>query len=275
MTSKLKSAFITGAGSGIGRALAHQLAAEGAAVFITDINDEGLKAVEDELKQKQVNVQARVLDVADKDAVFAAVAEVENLFGGVDAVFNNAGVSLSDTAEKMAYEDFHWLMDINFWGVIHGTKAFLPAMLKRGQGHIINVSSIFGHVGVPTQSAYCAAKHAVKGFNESIYYELEGTGVQIHSVHPGGVDTGIVKHGKHINTLSGDSDIDAMQANFKEAAITTPARAAEIILDGVKKGRYRILVGKDARMIDRLQRWMPNRWRKIFQRRLDKRAGLT
>jgi len=275
MSNSIKSAFITGAGSGIGRALAHKLASEGAAVFITDINEENLKKVEEELKQKQVNVQARVLDVAKKDAVFTAAAEAEKLFGGVDAVFNNAGVSLSDTIEKMTYEDFEWLMDINFWGVVHGTKAFLPAMLKRGSGHIINVSSIFGHIGVPTQSAYCAAKHAVKGFNESIFYELEGTGVQIHSVHPGGVDTGIVKHGKHITTMSGDNDMDAMQANFKQAAITTPERAAEIILDGVANDRYRILVGKDARMIDRLQRWMPNRWRKMFRKKLDAGSALT
>jgi len=274
MSTKIKSAFITGAGSGIGRALAHQLASEGAAVFITDINEKDLKTVEEELKAKQVNVQARVLDVADKDGVFAAAAEAEKLFGGIDAVFNNAGVSLSDTAAEMTYEDFEWLMNINFWGVVHGTKAFLPAMLKRGNGHIINISSIFGHVGVPTQSAYCAAKHAVKGFNESIFYELEGTGVQIHSVHPGGVDTGIVKHGKHIHTMSGKSDMESMQANFKQAAITSPARAAEIILDGVAKDQYRILVGKDARMIDRLQRWMPNRWRKMFRKRLDASVGL-
>ena len=274
MTGTIKSAFITGAGSGIGRALAHQLANEGAAVYITDINEKDLKKVEDELKQKQVNVQARVLDVAKKDAVFEAAADAEKLFGGVDAVFNNAGVSLSDTVEKMTYEDFEWLMNINFWGVVHGTKAFLPGMLKRGSGHIINVSSIFGHIGVPTQSAYCAAKHAVKGFNESIFYELEGTGVQVHSVHPGGVDTGIVAHGKHINTMSGDSDIEAMKANFKQSAITTPERAAEIILNGVANDQYRILVGKDARMIDRLQRWMPNRWRKMFRRRLNKSAGL-
>jgi len=274
MSSSIKSAFITGAGSGIGRALAHKLASEGASVYITDINEDDLKKVEEELKQKQVNVQARVLDVAKKDAVFEAASDAEKLFGGVDAVFNNAGVSLSDTAEKMTYEDFEWLMDINFWGVVHGTKAFLPEMLKRGSGHIINVSSIFGHIGVPTQSAYCAAKHAVKGFNESIFYELEGTGVQIHSVHPGGVDTGIVAHGKHINTMSGKNDMESMQANFKQAAITTPEQAAEIILNGVNNNQYRILVGKDARMIDRLQRWMPNRWRKMFRRRLDKSAGL-
>lgn len=275
MGSTIKSAFITGAGSGIGRALAHQLADEGASVFITDWNEENLSKVEEELKQKQINVQARVVDVSDREAMIMAAEEAEKAFGGVGAVFNNAGVSLSDTADKMTYDDFEWMMNITFWGVVHGTKAFLPKMLERGEGHIINVSSIFGHIGVPTQSAYCSAKHAVKGFNESIYYELEGTGVQIHSVHPGGVDTGIVRHGKHINTMSGDNDPDAMQANFKQAAITTPERAAEIILEGVAKGKYRILVGKDAVWIDRLQRWMPNRWLKTFSKRMKEGNGLT
>jgi len=275
MSDTIQSAFITGAGSGIGRALAHKLADEGASVYITDINEANLNKVAEELKQKQVNVQARVVDVADREAMIAAAEEAEKLFGGVGAVFNNAGVSLSDTADKMTYDDFEWMMSITFWGVVHGTKAFLPKMIERGKGHIINVSSIFGHIGVPTQSAYCAAKHAVKGFNESIYYELEGTGVQIHSVHPGGVDTGIVKHGKHINTMSGDNDMDAMAANFKEVAITTPERAAEIILEGVAKGKYRILVGKDAVWMDRLQRWMPNRWLKMFSKKMKEGKGLA
>lgn len=274
MSTTIKSAFITGAASGIGRALAHKLADAGAAVYITDWNEENLNRVEEELKQKQVNVHARKVDVSDRDAMIKAADEADQLLGGVGAVFNNAGISLSDNAATMTYDDFEQMMNVTFWGVVHGTKAFLPKMLERGKGAIINVSSIFGHVGVPTQSAYCAAKHAVKGFNESIYYELEGTGVSIHSVHPGGVDTGIVKHGKHINTVSGNNDMDQMAANFKEVAITTPERAAEIILEGVEKGRYRILVGKDAVWMDRLQRWMPNRWRKMFSKRMQEGKGL-
>lgn len=272
MSKKLEKVFITGAGSGIGRALAHRLADEGAALVITDINKENLETVEQELKQKQVNVHARVLDVADKEAVFAVAKEAEELLGGMDGVFNNAGVSLSDNVVSMTYDDFNWMMDIVFWGVVHGTKAFLPGMLERGHGHIINVSSVFGLFGVPTQAAYCSAKHAVKGFNESLYYELLDTGVQVHSVHPGGVDTGIVKHGKHINTMSGAETLEEMEEQFKLQAITSPEKAAEIILDGVKRSKYKILVGKDARMMDRLIRWMPNRWLKMFEKRMKQRA---
>jgi short-subunit dehydrogenase len=269
---KLEKVFITGAGSGIGRALAHQLADQGASVFITDINEENLAKVEAELRQKQVNVQARVLDVANKDAVFAVAKEAEEAFGGMDGVFNNAGVSLSDNVNTMTYEDFQWMMDIVFWGVVHGTKAFLPGMLERGSGHIINVSSVFGLFGVPTQAAYCSAKHAVKGFNESLYYELLDTGVQVHSVHPGGVDTGIVRHGKHINTMSGAKTVEEMDENFKLSAITSPEQAAEIILNGVSRGDFKILVGKDARMMDRLIRWMPKRWLKMFAKRVKQNA---
>ena len=268
----MKNAFITGAGSGIGRSLAHALADRGYGVFITDINEDNLKKVEEELKQKQVNVQARKLDVSDKDAVFAAADEAEKTLGPIDATFNNAGVSLSDTVEKMSYDDFEWLMDIVFWGVVHGTKAFLPKMLERNSGHIVNVSSIFGHVGIPSQSAYCAAKHAVKGFNESLMYELKDTNVQVHTVHPGGVDTGIVSGGRHRNNVDGQVDSDALQKNFKTLAITTPDQAAEIILKGMDRGDYRILVGKDARFIDRFQRWFPNLWINRFKKEMDKKS---
>ena len=275
MGSHIRSAFITGAASGIGRALAHRLADQGASLYITDWDETNLRKVEAELEKKQVNVQARVVDVSDRDAMLKAADEADQLFDGVDAVFNNAGISLSDTAAEMQYDDFEKMMNVTFWGVVHGTKAFLPNMLKKNYGHIINVSSIFGHIGVPTQSAYCAAKHAVKGFNESIYYELDGTGVQIHSVHPGGVDTNIVMNGKHIHTMSGDNDVEKIQANFKEVAVTSPDRAAEIILEGVAEGKYRILVGKDAVWMDRLQRWMPKQWMKMFLKRFREGRGLT
>lgn len=264
--TKIKTAFITGAASGIGRAIARQLADEGAAVFITDINAEALADVEQELKAKQVNVHAVSLDVSDKDAVFAAVADAEAKLGGLDAIFNNAGISFSDLVESMGYDDFERVMNIDFWGVVHGTKAALPSMLKRGSGHIVNVSSIFGIIGVPSQAAYCAAKHAVKGFNESLFYELKDTGVQVHSVHPGGVDTGIIKNGKHISGASGEIDAKELEERFAENARSTPEQAAETILNGVKRGKYRILVGGDARFVDRLQRWLPNLWRRIFPR---------
>jgi short-subunit dehydrogenase len=173
----------------------------------------------------------------------------------------------------MEYDDFERVMDIDFWGVVHGTKAVLPQMLERGEGHIINVSSIFGIIGVPSQGAYCAAKHAVKGFNESLFYELKDTGVQVHSVHPGGVDTGIIKHGIHKKSIDGDIDKSELEERFKANAKSTPDEAAKTILDGVAKSRYRILVGGDARLIDRLQRWFPNLWRRVFPTMMANQMG--
>lgn len=262
----MQTAFITGAGSGIGRSLAHALADKGCAVFITDINGENLTRVEEELRAKQVNVHACVLDVSNRQAVFDAVDEATQKMGSVEGMFNNAGISFSDLVDSHDYADFEQVMDVDFWGVVHGTKAVLPQMLERGHGHIINVSSIFGIIGVPSQSAYCAAKHAVKGFNESLFYELVDTGVQVHSVHPGGVDTGIVKNGVHKKSIDGEIDREEMEKRFQENARTTPDEAARVILDGVAKSRYRILVGGDARFIDRMQRWFPNLWRKFFPR---------
>lgn len=269
----IETAFITGGASGIGRAVAHLLADRGCAIFLTDINQEQLLAVAHELEQAQVPVYTKALDVADRSAVYSAVEEAQKMMGGIDFLFNNAGVSLSDTAEKMTFEDLEWVMNVDFYGVVYGTKAALPGMLERGRGHIVNVSSLFGLIGVPGQSAYCAAKHAVKGFNESLVYELEGTGVQIHSIHPGGVDTGIVVNGRHKNTLEGETSNDATQARFSELAITTPDEAARVIVDGVEKGQYRILVGRDAKSADRFSRWMPNRWRKMFAGKLGQREG--
>ncbi len=265
----MKAAFITGAGSGIGRSLAHTLADQGCAVYITDINAENLSAVEEELRAKQVNVHARVLDVSEKDDVFDAVKDAETKIGAIDGMFNNAGISFSDLVVSHEYDDFEKIMDVDFWGVVHGTKAVLPQMIERGTGHIVNISSIFGIIGVPSQAAYCSAKHAVKGFNESLFYELKDTGVQVHSVHPGGVDTGIVKHGVHKNSLDGEVDQKEMEERFKENVRTSPDEAAAIILKGVADNRYRILVGPDAKFMDRLQRWFPNAWRKIFPKLMD------
>ncbi|WP_262690422.1 SDR family NAD(P)-dependent oxidoreductase [Kordiimonas aestuarii] len=271
--SKLETAFVTGAGSGIGRALALAMAREGTALYLTDIDADGLARTCAEVKKHQANVHMHTLDVADRGAMEAAAADAAIKLGAIDAVFNNAGVSLSDTVAQMSYTDLQWLMDINFYGVVHGTKAFLPDMLKRGQGHIINVSSLFGLIGVGSQSAYCAAKHAVKGFNESLYYELEGTGVQVHSVHPGGVDTNIVLNGKHLHNVEGDTSAARAQEGFRDMIETSAGDAANIILEGVRRGQYRILVGRDAKRVDRLQRWLPNRWRLMFSKAMAKRRS--
>jgi NADP-dependent 3-hydroxy acid dehydrogenase YdfG len=269
----IEKAFITGGASGIGLAVARALAGRGCAIFLCDINKEALQAAAQALEQAQVPVYTRALDVSDRAAVYDAVAEAERVMGGIDFLFNNAGVSLSDTVDKMTYDDLEWIMNVDFYGVVYGTKAALPGMLARGQGHIVNVSSLFGLIGVPSQSAYCAAKHAVKGFNEALHYELQGTGVEVHSVHPGGVNTNIVVNGRHNNTADRATSAEEAQKGFSRLAITTPEQAVQVIIDGVDAGQYRILVGRDARAADRFQRWLPNRWRKMFARRMANRKG--
>jgi len=266
MSYNYGAAFVTGAGSGIGKAMALRLAGAGSPVALADVNEDGIKAVAAEIEAAGGKAITFKLDVADRDAVMAAVQAADEALGGIGFIANNAGVTLTDLVETMSESDFRWLMDINFWGVIHGTQAALPLMLKRGRGHIINISSLFGIIGVPSQSAYCAAKHAVKGFNESLHYELAGSGVQVHSIHPGGVDTNIVRGGRHHRNAQGHTDTQKMQSGFQNLAITTPDEAARIILEGVANGQYRIIVGKDARFADRFQRLFPNLWRKFFAR---------
>ena len=251
-----KVGFVTGAASGIGRALAVKLAEQGArCVVITDVNEQGLEETAQLVRQKQVNVIARKLDVADRAGFEGLVEETIDTQGGIDLIFNNAGVTVTNTTNDMSYEDFEWLMNINFWGVVHGTKSVLPHMLNKGEGHIVNISSIFGFIGVPTQSTYCAAKFAVRGFTESLTHELEGSGVHSTTVHPGGIKTNIVNNARH--QLQDGTSKDDMAANFEKMARTTPDEAAEVILKGVRKNKKRVFIGLDAHIISRFVRWLP------------------
>lgn len=260
-----KVAFVTGAASGIGRALAVKLAEKGArTIVITDVNEQGLNETADLVRQKQVNVIARPLDVADRGAFEDLVHETIDTQGGIDLVFNNAGVTVTNTTNDMSYEDFEWLMNINFWGVVHGTKSVLPHMLAKNEGHIVNISSIFGFIGVPTQSTYCAAKFAVRGFTESLVHELAGTGVHATTVHPGGIKTNIVNNARH--KLQDGSNKDDMAANFEKMARTTPDEAAEVILKGVTRNKKRVFIGLDAHIISRLVRWFPGLYFRIMGR---------
>ncbi|NQD91769.1 SDR family oxidoreductase, partial [Pseudomonas sp. CrR25] len=166
-----KVAVVTGAGSGIGRALAEQLALEGCHLALADIDAASLANLADELRPHGARVSCHPLDVADRTAVFAFAEEVLTNHGSAHLIINNAGVAVSQTIAELKYEDFEWLMDINFWGVVHGTKAFLPHLLQNGEGHIVNLSSIFGIIGMPTQGAYNASKFAVRGFTEALRQE--------------------------------------------------------------------------------------------------------
>ncbi|MED5388593.1 MAG: SDR family NAD(P)-dependent oxidoreductase [Pseudomonadota bacterium] len=265
---KDKVAVITGAGSGIGRALALELGAAGAKLALSDINEAGLKETADQLGLAEDRLMTRKLDVADRQAFYDFADDVVNHFGYANMIFNNAGVALGATVEDMNYDDFEWLMNINFWGVVYGTKAFLPYLKQAGEGHIINISSIFGLVGIPTQSAYNAAKFAVRGFTESLRIELEmeNSPVSCTSVHPGGIKTNIAKAARFdssVERITGGDKEQSIQ-DFEKLFRTTPAEAASTILKGVRGNKRRVLIGSDAVAVDTMQRLLPTSYQKLI-----------
>jgi short-subunit dehydrogenase len=264
-----KVAAITGAGSGMGRTLALDLAARGCHLALSDVNETGLAETVNLLKSSGVRVTHQRLDVADRAAVFAWADQVEADHGKVNLIFNNAGVGLAATVEGMKIEDFEWLMNINFWGVVHGTQAFLPKLKQAGEGHIINTSSLFGLLAVPSQSAYHASKFAVRGFTESLRQELDmmDCGVSATCVHPGGIKTAIARNSRmdaSIQALGMDEKKSAKK--FEKNFITTAEKAAAIILKAVQKNERRVLVGPDAVALDTLARITPSGYPKVLAR---------
>ncbi|PIE71559.1 MAG: acetoin dehydrogenase [Deltaproteobacteria bacterium] len=260
-----KVAAITGAGSGIGQALAVALAAQGCHLAISDLALERLDETEALLNASGVTVSKHVVDVADREAIYAYADAVVETHGRVNLIFNNAGVSLVASFKDMSDADFNWMMNINFWGVVHGTRAFLPHLQASGDGHIVNISSLFGLLAVPTQSAYNAAKFAVRGYTEALRMELEmyDAPVSASSVHPGGIRTNIMADGRIATQTGLFKDREKAKRGFDKIAITTAAEAAEIILKGVRKNKRRILVGKDAVILDLVQRFFPQGYQKL------------
>jgi NAD(P)-dependent dehydrogenase (short-subunit alcohol dehydrogenase family) len=258
-----RTAVITGAGSGIGRALAVRLSAHGCPVAIVDADPQALEGT---AAAATGPVLARELDVRDRQSQLVFAAEVaEWAPAPIGAVFNNAGVALSSTVAEASPEDHEWLLAVNFDGVIYGVHAFLPVLLKQRSGAIVNTSSIFGLAGIPYQSAYCASKFAVRGFTESLRHELAGTGVRAITVHPGGVRTNIVRNGRmHADPRGLNRTHEELAADFEANVRTTPERAAEIIHRGVDAGKTRILVGPDAYFFDALTRIAPNNYFRIL-----------
>jgi len=255
-----KTAAITGAGSGIGRALVCKLASSGCNLALSDISEDGLAETAALIGNQPVKCITTQLDVSSREAVEAwAAASIEE-FENIDLVFNNAGVTVVDNINTMTYDDFYWVMNVNFWGVVHGSKAFLPHLLRRRQGHIINISSLFGLVTVPGQSAYHASKFAVRGFTESLGQEVRGKGVGVSCVHPGGILTDIAKNARFKRSFLGSQTAEEFSNSFDAIARTTSEQAAEVILDGVRKNKRRILIGSDARLLDCLQRLMPTKY---------------
>ena len=259
-----RTAVITGAGSGIGRAMAQRLAARGCPVAICDWNEDDLSETAGSIDGP---VFVRKLDVRDRGAQMAfAAAVAEWAPAPIAMVFNNAGVTVSQTAAEAAMEDDAWVVDVNFWGVVHGTRAFLPILLEQDDGAIVNVSSVFGLIGFPTQSAYCASKFAVRGYTEALRHELRETRVRAIAVHPGGIATNIVKHARFHVDDRGNTDRAVLENEFTRVARTSPAKAAEIIHNGVERGRDRILVGPDAGFLSVLTRLVPVRYFDVMQR---------
>jgi NADP-dependent 3-hydroxy acid dehydrogenase YdfG len=250
-------AAITGAGSGIGRALAKELSGRGAHLALSDIDEVGLAETVALCEGARVKVSSRSVDVADRQAMYAWADQAAEEHGKVNLIFNNAGVALGATIDAMSYEDFEWLMGINFWGVVHGTKAFLPHLKAAGEGHIINLSSVFGLISVPTQSAYNAAKFAVRGFTDALRMELEleGCNVSATTIHPGGIKTNIARNARmdeSVVALSGS--VERAHSEFDKVALSSPKKAARQILTAVEHNRRRALIGPDAKVVDLISR---------------------
>ncbi|NBH03618.1 SDR family NAD(P)-dependent oxidoreductase [Amycolatopsis sp. SID8362] len=256
---------ITGAASGIGRALATRLSRLGSPVALADVDEDGLKATAAALHGR---VLTRVLDVRDAEDQLRFAAEVKDWTPApLAAVFNNAGVAVTSTVLDAVIEDDDWLHDINFHGVVHGTRAFLPILVEQGEGAIVNTSSVFGLLGMPHQSAYCAAKFAVRGFTESLRQELHGSAVRAITVHPGGITTNIARNARVRRDPTGlGRSREEMAAQFEAMTMTSPDKAAAIIHAGVDRGKARILVGPDAYLFDALARITPTHYNAVLAR---------
>ncbi len=251
-------AVVTGASSGIGRALAKQLDAEGYSLVLCDVNEPGLRETQGLLKRGSQRV---TLDVSNRAAVQAMAADVIATHGRIDLVINNAGVTVDATVAEVSLEDFEWLFGINFWGVVYGTKAFLPKMIEQRSGTIVNISSVFGMIGFPRQGAYNASKFAVRGFTEALWCELEGSGVTAVSVHPGGIKTNIARDARSNATAAVKQKL---ATDFQRVARTTPEKAAEVILRGVYDKKRRVMIGADAQLIQLMSRLLPEGYPSIL-----------
>ena len=275
--SKNSVAVITGAASGIGRALAIRLAEEKiAGVAICDVNERGLNETAEIAEKSGVPFSKHIVDTSKLDQIERLKAEVLARHGRATHLINNAGVGLLGTFEQISLEDFEWLMSINFWGVVYGCKVFLPVLKEQEAAHIVNLSSVFGMIAPPEQTAYCASKFAVRGFTESLRHELEGTNIFISSVHPGGIKTNIARNSR-IGAGTPEGYKKQGVEFFDQVALTTPEQAAETIVRGIKAKNPRILIGKDAHAINYVSRLFPKKYLRVLEKlsghRLDLRKN--
>lgn len=258
-----KVAVVTGAGSGIGQALAIELARSGAKLAISDVDTDGLAQTKEQLQAIGAPVKTDRLDVTEREAFLAYADAVNEHFGTVHQIYNNAGIAFTGDVEVSQFKDIERVMDVDYWGVVNGTKAFLPYLIASGDGHVINVSSVFGLFSVPGQAAYNSAKFAVRGFTGALREEmaLAGHPVQVTTVYPGGIRTAIARNA----TAAEGLDVNKLASRFdKRLAHTSPQRAAQIILKAVRKKKARVLVGPDAKVADVAARLGGTGYQRLF-----------
>jgi NAD(P)-dependent dehydrogenase (short-subunit alcohol dehydrogenase family) len=260
-------AAVTGAASGIGRSLAMNLAKEGCGLALADIDQDGLNQTAETIENKDIQISTHVLDVADREQVYGFADDVAAEHGKVNLIINNAAVGMSETLEDVTYEDFNWLLGVNLWGVIYGSKAFLPYLKQQPEGHIVNISSVHGLFTNRNVGPYCTSKFAVRGFTLTLDQELKDTTVKVSCVHPGGIKTNIVRNSRFIKASDPEMSHEEVVEYFdNNLARTSADKAARIIIKGIKKNKTCILVGTDAHIFDMLQRLFPVMWQKLMAR---------
>ncbi len=264
-----RTAVVTGAASGIGAALAKSLAGRGCHLALSDINADGLRSVVDELSTAERRVTTHVFDIGGRDAINEFAAEVEKEHGGAELLFNNAGVATMGTFEQVDEDDFEWLLGINLLGPIRMTRAFLPLLQTAPAAHIVNISSIFGVVAPPGQTAYCASKFGLLGFSDSLRHEFEGSSIGVTTVHPGGIDTNIASSSRTPKDVSSEEAQETIKS-LQDHLVMPPSKAAEIILNAVTRRRPRVYVGSDAKRLAFIQRMFPFRYWSLVQRSLSR-----
>lgn len=260
---------ITGAGSGIGRALAIQLAQKNAILALNDYDAKSLKETIALLNLPTNRVSEHVFDVGNREQVKTYIEDIIQIHGHIDGIINNAGTSLGKIRViDMEYDEIEWLFQVNLWGVIYGTKEALPYLINRPESFIINISSVFGIIGIPTQSAYCMSKFAVRGLTESLRMELNRfPNIHVGQVHPGGIATNIIENSK----IRNEGDKTKLKKAFKKAAITTAESAANTIIRGIERKKKRILIGRDAKILDILSRIFPTFYQRFIVKSFKKR----
>jgi short-subunit dehydrogenase len=266
---------VTGAASGIGRALALELAARGCDLALADRDEAGLASLANELAASGRKVTTHRLDVSDATAIAQFADDATRAHPNLNIIINNAGVALFGTFAEIDQAEMEWLFNINFWGVVHGTRAFLPHLARQREAHIVNLSSIFGIIAPPGQSAYAAAKFAVRGFSESLRHELatSNSPVRLSAVHPGGIATAIARNARAGHGMTDNARRVQSIERFERHARTSPREAALRIIQGIERNEPRILIGSDARFMDLLQRFMPGTYWRVLAKRLEKAAA--